>query len=98
MNPSQMLPKVICPRPILLVLGLGRASAMTTVIYDVILFVNGCQMSLQVVLGAEAFVTRAARFQAVMWLCMFLFMFTARKSASIQERAESILTLAPTWF
>lgn len=52
---------------------------MAAVVYDGIHLVNGCQMPLQVVLGAEAFVAIAAGLFAVMRLRMLLPMLTARK-------------------
>ena len=53
MNSSQVLPEVICSRPILRSFALGRTDAVGTAIDKGILFVNGCQMPPQVIPSAE---------------------------------------------
>lgn len=72
MNPLQMLPEIVCPRPFLFLLAAALNNAPIVFAISTLLGVAASLVPIDVVRCAEAFGTCAAGDVAVMWLLMFL--------------------------
>lgn len=72
MNPLQMLPEIVCPRPFLFLLAATLNDAPVVFAISALLGVAASLVPIDVVRCAEAFGTLAAGDVAVVWLLMFL--------------------------
>lgn len=71
-NPLQMLPEIVCPRPFLFLLAATLNDAPVVFAISTLLGVAASLVTIDVIRGAEAFGTLAAGDVAVVWLLMLL--------------------------
>lgn len=71
-DPLQMLPEIVCPRPFLFLLAATLNDAPVVFAISTLLGVAASLVTIDVIRGAEAFGTLAAGDVAVVWLLMLL--------------------------